>query len=355
MSDDFIVEPILQPVSEDLTKEMNYGADQLKGAAGRFLAGVRKVVQQQSHVRVLLNSARQMSVGASLAEVKYQMSRSTEVTRQLSSLQYAFEGAINKFLGRKILLLFIEEDGTMLYKSEFAARAVYARATKNSGRGDISLSKEIKSTFTDFPKQVSDKMKEIIQERTRLYQPVREEVINRWEQNHQSNNPWVKGNKDLLDTFYWLNGTNSGGKQWGWSKKMNRGRIFEAYANLIWEQKEVKNFSSDKEEATKQYWEFMSSHNLIDGVPAITKGDVTAWFDSNLQFAVKSGTFHTAAISNYLTTAYEIYYGHMEINKDTVLTLLDNIHLYTNTIKDYGLQKAEERLDGWLANAGLLN
>jgi hypothetical protein len=32
---------------------------------------------------------------------------------------------------------------------------------------------------------------------------------------------------------------------------MNRGRIFEAYANLIWEQKGVKNFSGDKEEAVK--------------------------------------------------------------------------------------------------------
>lgn len=337
-----IIEPIIDPTTQGINKYLRNNSEYLKKSARTFLSGVRKIINNYSHIRVLLKSTK-TGTAASLSTIYESMKTSTQVTRECIKLQYDFETALNNFLGREIQLLYIDEDGKMLYANELNAAKVYQTAVAGkSGKGTIQNLD--KNSLTQFPQEIADSFKDTLNRRQNLYTPIRNEVVNRWTDNHNSDNVWVKMDPSHLNTFYWIASTNGDKKEWDWSKSINRGHIYETYAHLIWEEKKEITFNPSIELDIGAYWNYMQNHNLLNSVAGIVKGDVSFFLNPAIQFAVKSGSFNTAAMGPYIDVAYQLSYGTIEINRNMVLTLLDNITSYSNGVRKNGLEFAEKKL-----------
>jgi len=133
-------------------------------------------------------------------------------------------------------------------------------------------------------------------------------------------------------------------KEWAWSKRINRGHIYETYAHLVWEEKQSIILNPTNESDIGRYWNYMNSHGLLNSIAGIVKGDVSFFLDPSIQFAVKSGSFNTAAMGAYLDVAYQLAYGTITINKQMVETLLDNLSSYSYRVREEGLKAAEDKL-----------
>lgn len=349
MSDN-IIDPILQPTAKSINEDLQNNSIQLKKAAREFLSGVRKLIADYSHIRVLLKS-QNTGTRTSLNKIYEDMKSNVNITQKCIQLQYDFENSLNKFLGREIYLLYITDEGKMLYANELSAAKIYQTATtKTDGKGSI---KDLDITkLTQFPKEISEDFKTNIKRRQGLYAPIRDEVITRWTQNHDSNNKWVKRDENLKNTFYWLIGKTKDGKnQWDWSKQINRGHIYETYAHLVWEETNLINFDSAKESDIGAFWNYMESHGLLNSVAGIVKGDVSFFLNPSIQFAVKSGSFNTAAIGSYLDVAYQLSYGKIQIDKNMIEILLKNLASYSYNVRQHGLKIAEEKLNNFIQQA----
>ena len=143
---------------------------------------------------------------------------------------------------------------------------------------------------------------------------------------------------------------NGNKKEWDWSKSINRGHIYETYAHLVWEEKQELKFDPSIELDIGAYWNYMQSRGLLNSVAGIVKGDVSFFLNPAIQFAVKSGSFNTAAIGSYIDVAYQLAYGTITIDRKMVLALLDNMASYSNAVRQSGLQAAEKKLNDFIKN-----
>lgn len=265
------------------------------------------VLDNNNHVEKMLKLNKN-----SLLDVYNQMKNSTSITRACIQHQYTFESKLNAFLGRTILLVYVTKGGDILYADEAEAQKIYQRAYRNkdkkgagSGRGGgIKLTHSIMDKLTNTPPEIVNTYKETLDYKQGFYRGIRDEVLERWTNNHLDLNNWVKTNSKLLNTFYWMINPNAkeGKNKWDWSSQINRGHINETYIALIWEKKELDESFKDKtkvEENVKKYWDYMKAHNL-NSKSGIQGGDVTFFLNDSIQLAVKSGTFNTAAIGTYL-------------------------------------------------------
>ncbi len=334
--------PAIERAAKDVNQNFENNSIQLKKAARKFLKGVRKLIFDYQRIKVLTKSTKN-GIGTSLSEIYKVMHENTKITQECIKLQYNFQNALNKFLGRQILLLYVTQDGKMLYADQLNAAKIYQSASaKSDGKGSI---KNLDITkLKKYPDEISEEYKSIIQRRENLYRPIQKEVIKRWTDNHNPNNVWVKGNPKLQNTFYWLVGIENGKNKWNWSKRINRGHIYETYAHLVWEEENLMILNPTVESDIGFYWDYMVSHGLLNSISGIVKGDVSFFLNPSIQFAVKSGSFNTAAMGSYLDVAYQLSYGSIEIKRETVELLLNNLPSYSYQVRNYGLRKAEEKI-----------
>ena len=351
-----LMDPIYENTSKDLSEDISIKSRRLQRAAKKFLRGIRNVLLHYEHIRVLQRS-KLVGTKASLNKIYNAMKESTDITRECIKLQYDFESSLNLFLNRKILLLYINSQGELLYSGETEAKKIYQTAMKTEGgKGSIKrLSQDTEKKMKNYPKEISEEFHKMLRHRESVYRPITDEVIKRWTDNHNDNNIWVQEDKSRKDTFYWLVGLSGTKKIWDWSSIINRGNIYEAYSNLIWENEKEEDFSPEKEEDIKKFWNYMENHNLLNSVSGIVKGDITFFKDPSIQLAVKSGSFNTAAIGSYIDVAYELAYGNFVletgggkgkriISKDKIEILLNNLASFSRALSKYGLETAEEKL-----------
>lgn len=343
MADENIINPMIQSAKKAINDEFKDNSKQLKKAAGNFINGVRKVINKYNHIRTLQRS-NNSGIRTKLQEVYSNMKESTLITQECIKLQYNFESSLNKFLGREIYLLYVTQEGQMLYADEIDAAKIYRTAVaKSGGKGSIKdLNVE---QLKSFPEEIAANFKTTLRKRQNLYKPIQDKVIERWLQNHDETNVWVRKNPKLKNTFYWRKNNN----EYDWSKQINRGHIYETYVHLVWQENQELFFNPQIELDIGKFWYYMDSHGLLNSIAGIVQGDVSFFLNPSIQFAVKSGEFNTAAMGSYIDVAWQLYYGNITINKDMVNILLKNLPSYSYNVRQYGLKKAEEKLNEFIA------
>jgi len=209
-------------------------------------------------------------------------------------LQHSFENQLNNFLGRKIYLSWVNDEGHILYFDEANIGRLYASATANRGRGNISASKvENLMDVNDLTNDLQKKLEDSERMRAHVYNI----AIARWSGNEA--NETVKNYNPSKKTFYWKLIDNRHIS--GWTKPIStKGVIAEGYAGaVINEDPDV--VSSNLEYSLKNLYE---NHIQKDSLGAAIKGDIIWNENGNIQFAIKEGSFSTARFGQYLNLAY---------------------------------------------------
>ena len=284
----------IQDIIKEGTVDTLYQIDtshfiELKAAANIFLQQVQK----------LSNMDRQaLTMGVLKDKITYmykRMREETSFTREILKYQHQFEVALNDFLQRTIYLTYVNKDGTLALFDDAAIGKLYEQATKNKGRGNISTSTmkramNMEAAQDDLQKQIKD----AADARKDVYQ----EAIKRYNKNKKEN---MKNYNPSERTFYWWKVYHQ--TLGGWTDPIgSRGPIAEGYAGaVINEDPEVSNNNIETSLAALWY-----NHIQKDSIGAAVKGDVVMDSNGNIQFAVKSGSFSTGMIGQYVNLAYNI-------------------------------------------------
>ena len=292
-SNEQIVESALVSAAAPDLVTVDYGDySALQIAALQFINKVEQMINKVQHTYKILNS--KTSIKQGLTSFYRLMRQSTDFTQEALILQHTFESRLNSFLGRIIYLAWVGEDGHLIYLGDANIGQVYAQATANRGRGNVSASKMKNIDIND----LDDILQKRLQQSENLRAHVYQVAIERWSAN--KNEP-TKNYDPSKNTFYW--------KLWdhhhitGWTSPIaTKGIIAEGYAGaVINEDPDV--VSSNLEYALKNLY---NNHIQKDSIGAAIKGDITLNDNGNIQFAIKEGSFSTARFGQYLNLAYNI-------------------------------------------------
>ena len=346
-----MADKVYQQTAKDLEKEMQQKAITLKSAATKFLNNISNILNTDQHILNLIKGKE-----GSLSNIYKRMQQSTDITRKCIEQQFIFEKAINKYLERTISLLYITQDGELLYGTEETAAEIYKTASaKKGGRGQVSnISQNLYKKLENYPSNITNDFKNLYQQRKNLYRPIYNKVVDRWLDNHDKTREfyqfWAVQQKKQ-DTFYWLIDKTKDKKdinRWGWSKRINRGQIGQTYAYLIWQDKNINFFDPNNEFHIGSYWGYMENHHILNSKAGIVEGDVIPFLSEfqNIatQFAVKAGSFNTASLGSYLQVAIQLSKGNIKITQETVKILLDKLGSYSYNLKNKGLKEAQKQL-----------
>jgi len=95
---DWIADKATKEAAKDIEKNFKDNSTYLKLAASLFLQGVKDLMSNYYHINNILQNGE--STRSSLNSIYQKMKNSTEFTQKCIGLQYTFESALNKFLGR---------------------------------------------------------------------------------------------------------------------------------------------------------------------------------------------------------------------------------------------------------------
>lgn len=282
-----IEQALIQETFQELQQEEAQTFFQLQTAAKIFI----KNVGDYSKNDRLSNF---QSLG-SLLGLYTSMREDTDYTRQILAYQHEFENAINTFLSRTIYLTYVMEDGSLKYFDEADVGEIYKNAFGNRGRANISSStmKNTEST-TLLESRLQQKLKESERKKKATYL----EAVARYNKNKSEKHMNYDPSKN---TFYWWKVYHKtlGGMT---SPIGNLGPIAEGYADAVINDDSQVN-SNNLERALQALWE---NHIHKDSVGAAVKGDVVLDSNNNIQFAIKSGSYSTAMVGQYVRLAYNI-------------------------------------------------
>lgn len=307
-----VLDNLLEQTAKDIYDIDKGDFTALKIAAQDFLSKVDYISDLYE------KGLKEKSIRTKIRSLYRAMREETSYTRNMLQLAHEFERAVNNFIGRKIYLTYVKEDGSFIFYDDANIGKLYAQATANRGRGNISQGKIFDAN--DLQKNLQKEIDKSIKNRNKVYK----EAVERWQSNKN------EGTKDYnisKKTFYWrLHDAHSIS---GWTNPIaTKGIIAEGYAGaVINEDPQVVN--SAVEPSLKRLWE---NHIHKDSVGALVKGDVVMERDGSIQFAVKEGSFSTAMIGQYVNLAYNI----VRLRPLTIKELEDNL---PNLIK---LSKAAE-------------
>lgn len=283
---------IIEAAAPDLVEVDYNDFEQLKVAANQFITKVENMINQTLHAHQLIQS--KTSIKNSLTIFYQLMRQSTQFTQEALVLQHAFEIQLNNFLGRKIYLGWVNDEGHILYFDQANIGRLYANATANRGRGNISASKM--KDMIDVNDLQGDLQKRL-EESERLRAHVYNIAVARWSGNEEDET--IKDYNPSKKTFYWRLIDNHHIS--GWTKPIaTKGVIAEGYAGAVINE-DPNVISSNLEQSLKVLYE---NHIQKDSVGAAIKGDVVWNENGNIQFAIKEGSFSTARFGQYLNLAY---------------------------------------------------
>lgn len=294
-NENVVKDSIVENIAFDFV-EVEYGDfEQLKLAANNFIVEVQKLYDNAIHTSQLIKMSK---IKTGLQYFYQYMKNSERFTRQILELQHYFESQVNNFLGRTFYLSWVNEEGHILYLDEAKIGQLYkTKATRASGRGNISKETMQKLNNQDLEKSLQDRF----QKSENLRKHVFKIAVARWQANRDKENNPFWANK-YYSTFWWRN-ESQGTEKWGHSRKIpNKGTIAQGYVGaVINEDEKVTNVNIQS--ALKYLYE---NHIELNSIPAIVKGDVVWNQNGNIQFAVKEGSFSTARFGQYFNVALNI-------------------------------------------------
>ena len=291
-NEEVVYNSVVETASSDLSQNDKIDFQHFKIAANTFIKKVQDMFNKTKHAHLIIQKS---TIRNGLKQFYQLMRESTNFTQQALQLQHNFEIELNKFLNRVIYLTWISQDGHLIYLDDAHVGELYSKATANRGRGNISASK-MKDLIdvNDLTSQLQKKLKDSQNLRIHVYQT----AVARWSGESNEEN---KNYDPSKNTFYWRLWDNHHIS--GWTAPIaTRGVIAEGYAGAVINQDpEVKN--TKIEHSLEVLW---YNHIQKDSIGAAIKGDIVLKSDGNIQFAVKSGSFSTAKIRQYILLAYNV-------------------------------------------------
>ncbi len=240
---------------------------------------------------------------------------------------YDFEQAVNSFLGREIILTFVDNQGNLiLVEPGKKTRQYYRNLTSLMGSDGRATFKQVGNKYQagqDFYEKYLST--QAIAQKKQVYQ----KALQRFNKGagEQSDTMRYK----LLDpaaknTFYWRTRRDAPQFLYYYKgaglKKYNKGHIAQAYANLIISRKALFLYADLQDSLSILFNEIS-----LDSVPAIFKGDISQGASDPVQFAIKNyNSASTAALGPYIGVAYYlVYLGDNAISKMELINKFDMI------------------------------
>lgn len=277
---------ILSATKEDISEFDKEGFLQFQHASQKFLDDIEIISKEYQGV------VSKSSIKNKITELYKSMREDSAYTQKMLKCQHEFETALNEFLGRVIYLTYVNEDGSINFYGDVNIGELYRQATANRGRGNISASKMFEAN--DLQEDIKNSIERSMANKKAVYQA----AIARYRRNKGEEHMNYNISKN---TFYWWAQYHK--TLGGWTDPIvNEGPIVEGYAGaVINEDPEVSN--SKIEHSLEVLWR---NHIQKDSIGAAIKGDVVLDSNGKIQFAIKSGSFSTARIRQYILLAYNM-------------------------------------------------
>lgn len=314
-----IKEQLIDVMSKNVSEEVQENFQNLVNAAKTLYKNLQRIEDQEGLIAQVEKKAETLRAffttkeNLSLLLNNRKESKQQKVINDVLKYVHEFELALDQFLNRKVQLVWVDEKGNLLATTEDGYNQLLSMANVDSdSRGKIAENavktletlENSKNIYTEALTDFNDS----INNRKRFYQlalkryeanTIEEEIGEKKPQKPQKHFYWKKDNeKDDSES------ENIIGKYVLSKKINNKGRIAEAY---------VESVINDTEEPLEENNWLRHLNSLIyeDNISAILRGDVIKKIidkntgESKLEqhFAVKSGSWSTAGIKQYLLLA----------------------------------------------------
>lgn len=283
-------ETITKVTVDEIVKSDKGDYQKLQAAAKLFLD------QVQMTSDLYEDAIKQRKVADKIREMYSNMRDEETYTQKILGYQHEFETSLNNFLGRTIYLTYVKDDGSFSFYDDFNIGKLYEKATKNTGRGNLSESKMFDAN--DLQANINQTIQHSVEKRREVYVTALARYRN---ENDEARNPISNRHyKPDERTFYWQ---QRSGRLNHTDRIMNEGLIAEAYAGAVIN--ESSDINSEIEGSLRNLW-YNHIKGQKDSVGAAIKGDVVYKDNGDIQFAVKKGSFSTAKVGQYVNLALNI-------------------------------------------------
>lgn len=321
-----IKKQLIDVMSKDVSEEVQENFQKLVDAAKTLYNKLQKIEDQEGLIaqvekqaekkeeslRAFFSTKENLSL---LLKNNRKESKQQKVINDVLKYVHEFELALDKFLNRKVQLVWVDEQGNLLVATEDEYNKLLSTATVDSkirGKMAENAMRALRDLETHNNNYIDKALKEFqqsINNRRAFYQlAIKRYEASTIEETGEKKNP--------KKTFYWTRDKNidhvskTGDHfirgNYVLSKKINtKGRIAEAYVESVINEYKEANLE------VNNWLRHLNSLIYEDNVSAILRGDVIKKIinentgESKLEqhFAVKSGSWSTAGIRQYLLLA----------------------------------------------------
>lgn len=322
-----IKEQLIDVMSEDVCKEVQENFGKLVKAAKTLYDNLQKIEDQKGKIaqietqtenretvlRTFFSNKENLSL---LLKDNREESKQQKVINDVLKCIHKFELALDQFLNRKVQLVWVDEEGNLLVATEDGYNELLSTATVDSSniRGKMAENAMTNLEKYNNNKYINNKVLKEFEQSIKNRREFYKLAIKRYE---ASTIEGTEIKKEPKKTFYWTRDENEDPKpkdkeyyirgDYVLSKKINnKGRIAEAYVESV-----INEYHEDENVKEDNWLRHLNSLIYEDNVSAILRGDVIKKIidgstgDSKLEqhFAVKSGSWNTAGIRQYLLLA----------------------------------------------------
>ena len=245
----------------------------------------------------------------------YQAMRDEEkYVQEALSYQHDFEEQLNAFMGRIIDLVYVKEDGSLLYETSALVKEWYEAAGVQYGRGNLSsgkineLEEKLGKTKDKFIANIQKLLNNAADARKLVYSTAVERYKDS-EMDYKKEN-----NNALMRSYWWQAKDHKTTGHINFTGVINNvGDIAEGFAGAVINS-DPNITNNDIEGGLEVLW---AQHIRRNSTPAIIQGDVIySPLGMQMQFAIKSGSFSTARLGQYYRFAKNIVQLEMPISPE---------------------------------------
>ena len=312
-----IKEQLIDVMSKDVSEEVQENFQKLVTAAKTLYKNLQRIEDQEGLIAQVEKKAKSLRAffntkeNLSLLLNNRKESKQQKVINDVLKYVHEFELALDQFLNRKVQLVWVDGQGNLLVATEDEYNKLLSTATVDSkirGKMAENAMRALRGLETHNNNYIDEALKEFeqsINNRREFYQL----AIKRYE---ASTIEGTEIKKSPKKNFYWTKDDNKdpepkNEEYYVLSKKINnKGRMAEAYVESV-----INEYHKGENLKVNNWLRHLNSLIYEDNVSAILRGDVIKKIinkntgESKLEqhFAVKSGSWDTAGIRQYLLLA----------------------------------------------------
>lgn len=321
-----IKKQLIDVMSEDVCNKVQKKFQKLVEAAKTLYEKLQKIEGQEELIAQIERQAKKKETvlraffsnkeNLSLLLKNKEGQRQQKVINDVLKYVHEFELALDQFLNRKVQLVWVDEEGNLLVATEDGYNELLSTATVDSSniRGKMAENAMTNLEKYNNNKYINNKVLKEFEQSIKNRREFYKLAIKRYE---ASTIEGTEIKKEPKKTFYWTRDENEDPKpkdkeyyirgDYVLSKKINnKGRIAEAYVESV-----INEYHKGENLEVNNWLRHLNSLIYEDNTSAILRGDVirkiinenTGKSKLEQHFAVKSGSWSTAGIRQYLLLA----------------------------------------------------